>query len=135
MKHIKWMMIAAMAALVLNSCETEPTINESDLYGYWFNQSANEYMRIMHDDNEMLEGYYLGYEWKVGDSSEELLTTVDYHGLGWYKWKLENDQFTQYHLGQLTSVPKTYTITLSSSNLVLKDGESTKSYVKTTQPK
>jgi len=128
-------MIAAAVALVLNGCEKQPSINESDLYGYWYNASKNEYMRIMHDEKEMQDGYYLGYEWKVGESSEELLNTVDYHGMGWFEWKLEKDQFTQYHLGRLTLTPKTYTITLSSSNLVLKDGESTKSYVKTTQPK
>jgi len=140
MKQLKWFAVVALMIVAFTSCEKQSAINESDLYGYWFNQSTNEYMRILHDEKEMENGNYLGYEWKVGEKLESDLqspSSMDYHGNGWFEWKLEDNKLTFIEMMNVSEAKgaKVYTITLSATNLVLKDDTKTLTYVKSTQPK
>jgi len=139
MKHWRWLMIAAAVALVLIGCEKQPSINESDLYGYWYGESTKTYMRFMHDTSQMADGYYLGYEWKDGDKLEKDLWDIDYHTNGWFEWYITKDNkqntLTLINLSTSAKIPKVYTINdLTSSRLEYTDGSKTHIFSKSTQP-
>ena len=136
--------LAIMACLV--SCQKSTTYSSDDLIGRWQAPSASlpndtlQYRVFLADKDSEEPEYRFGYEWDMGDHQgwddsketyeEYLLKPIsedgDYHGNGWYKWKLDPD-------GELTIIyllrnggaelPKVYTVTiLTNSSLSFKDG-------------
>ena len=137
--------IAVVAGFV--SCQKTTTYSKDDLIGRWQapsdsrpNDTLQYRVFLAEIDPEEKEEYRFGYEWDMGDHEgwddnqgtyeDYLMTPIsengDYHGNGWYKWKLEpNGELTIINLMHNggADIPKTYTVTvLTSTNLTFKDG-------------
>lgn len=125
MKQIK-IVLALVLFMGLVSCtKTEVSFDENNLYGYWQEDGKDDYLRFLKAEEDTIDGEYkFGYEWDEGDYVEEEDVENNYHGNGWFKWKLIQSTLTQLHLTNISeaTVPKLYTVKkLTESELQLQD--------------
>ncbi len=100
------------------SCKKEVEYNAADLFGKWQTQSINENSQlplyyVLY--NESVDGdYFWGKEWDEGDGTIESDVDNDFHGNGWFKWKIEGEELIMMHMMNISeaNAPKYYTITL-----------------------
>ncbi|MCQ2348051.1 MAG: hypothetical protein MJZ65_02565 [Paludibacteraceae bacterium] len=144
MKHVcKLLTLCTVLMFVVTGCkEGEVEDPETMLVGYWQRTNTNQYVRFMHDDGEMRDGYYLGYEWDEDDEVyEDDLWNYMYHGNSWFEWYTtvdnKDNKLTQIHLMDNggADIPRIYTITtLTETTLSFTDGFDTRNYVKIAKP-
>ena len=135
MKKLLYVAFIAIVGICLVSCEKKQTeFYLSDLQGLWQNdQTTTWYMRfttdkVTEDEVDYIEGYYWGREWgDFGDdiTEEDLFDPDNFHGNGWFRYKLEVDgKFWYIHMmdNKGAEIPKTYKmITLTSSKMTFQD--------------
>lgn len=141
----------ALATLV-TSCqmteEVENPIAPDALYGYWKEQTMGEahYLRFMTEKEDTKDGEYLfGYEFYPDTEGEDIQESdlwEQYHGNGWFKYKLTANSKKETTLHEIifmdnkgAEIPKTYVIqSLTATTLSYKDGNLPYTFTKTTQP-
>ena len=146
MKNFKWLLAALVVGITFSSCKKSETFSKEDLIGRWQAPSLSmpedtlQYLVFQAEiDPEEAEEYRFGYEWDMGDHEgwddsqgtyeDYLMTPIsengDYHGNGWFKWKLEpNGELTLIHLMHNggADVVKSYQVTvLTNTALSFKD--------------
>ena len=130
MKRILYVALVAIAGICLTSCEKgQKEFYQSDLEGLWQNDKTTTwYMRFTTDTTGTIAGYLWGREWgDFGDdvTEEDLFDSENFHGDGWFQYKLEVDgKFTYIHMmdNKGADIPKTYKmITLTSSKMTFQD--------------
>lgn len=125
MKQIK-IVLALVLFMGLVSCtKTEVSFDENNLYGYWQEDGKEEFLRFLKAEEDTIDGEYkFGYEWDESEDVQEPDVVKDYHGNGWFKWKLIQSTLTQIHLMSIreAAAPKLYTVKkLTDSELQLQD--------------
>lgn len=138
----KKIVISLMVMALLTGCGIfqKPSFYESDLIGRWEAPSESDiepegqmqYVVFLNDRDSTGE-YRYGYMWDMGDhydwpeesgSYEDFLLNEEYHGNGWFRWKLTGDNLMEYHFMSegWAEIPKSYTITvLSATTLTYQD--------------
>ena len=131
--------VLMLIATGCNKNEEEILIDSDPLYGYWKKTTGNEYLRFMTEQEDVRDGDYLfGYEWNEDDDVYESDIQKQYHGNGWFKYKMTTKSKSDTILHELhfmdnqgATIPKTYTIvSTSSQSLIYKDNLSTYSFIK-----
>lgn len=136
--------ILAVLVCFVSCQKTTTTYSPEDLVGRWQAPSMSQpddtlQFRVFLAETASDEPEYrYGYEWDMGDHEgwdetkgtyEDFLLTKgndgEYHGNGWYKWKLAtNGDLTIINLMHNggADIPKTYTVTtLTNTDLSFKD--------------
>ncbi|MBQ7211013.1 MAG: hypothetical protein IJS05_09010 [Paludibacteraceae bacterium] len=143
MRHyLQLFLIPALLAAFLVSCgfNTSPTYTDSDLIGRWqapsesdIDPDGNYQYCVFLAEKDSTGEYRYGYMWDMGDHSdwddsegsyEDFMLTEDFHGNGWFKWKLSSSKLVEFHFmsGGWSDVPKSYTISvLTSTTLTYQD--------------
>ena len=101
--------------------DTKTTYTASDLSGTWLEEYTLCYWVYTLTKDDSGE-YYWGKTWDEADDVHE--SDLEYHGNGWFKWKLVEAELKELHLmdNDGAPIPKIYTVTkLTSSELVYKD--------------
>ena len=135
MKKILYVALVAIVGICFVSCDKkQKEFYLSDLQGLWQNDNTSTwYMRFTMDKAEYGDEYYWGREWgDHGDdvTEEDVLDPENYHGNGWFQYKLEVDgDFT--YINMMTNkgadVPKSYKmVILTSSKMTFEDDLKTK---------
>lgn len=126
MKRIVYLLTVALAALFVTSCGNMfgPTTDytASDLKGTWTEEANPLCYWVYSLDKDDSGEYYWGKTWDEADDVHE--SDLEYHGNGWFKWKISSNTLTQLHMMNISEamVPKTYTVvSCNSTTLVLKD--------------
>lgn len=130
MKKFYYLALIAIIGLVLTSCENvQKEFYLSDLQGLWQNDKTTTwYMRFTADKAEYGENYYWGREWgDFGDeiTEEDLFDPENFHGNGWFQYKLEEDgNFIYINMmdNKGADIPKPYKmVVLTSSKMTFQD--------------
>jgi len=91
-KNLGFVLMCIIMGGVLVGCQKkEETLIPSDpLFGYWENNNLHgAYMRFMNEQEDTRDGDYLfGYEWDTNEDVQENDMLSDYHGNGWFKYKM-----------------------------------------------
>ena len=101
--------------------DTKTTYTASDLSGTWLEEYTLCYWVYTLTKDDSGE-YYWGKTWDEADDVHE--SDLEYHGNGWFKWSITNNNLVQIHMMNISeaTVPKTYTVTsCNGTTLVLKD--------------
>lgn len=129
------LILFVLLGICLASCnKQQKEFDISDLRGLWQNDNTTTwYMRFTADKAEYGEDYYWGREWgDFGDDTQEseLFDPENYHGNGWFQYKLEkNGNFTYINMmdNKGADIPKAYKMTvLTSSKMTFEDDMKTK---------
>ena len=143
-KSVYFSLALALIVMLVASCSfggfTEEKYSDSQLIGRWTAPSAStidpegEFQYWVFQSEKDDEGEFrYGYTWDMGDHTdwdysegdyEQFLLTEEYHGNGWFKWKIDGKELHLYHFMSYgwAEIPKVYTITnLTSSTLTYKD--------------
>lgn len=138
--------VVCLVLLAATGCTPKDEVDEpvapDALYGYWKKPNANQYLRFMTEEEDTRDGEYLfGYEFDLDDDVLETDLWEQYHGNGWFKYKMTvNQKDTTLHEiilmdNQGADIPKTYIIqSLTATTLSYKDGNLPYTYTKTVKP-
>ena len=90
--------------------DTKTTYTASDLSGTWLEEYTLCYWVYTLTKDDSGE-YYWGKTWDEADDVHE--SDLEYHGNGWFKWSITNNNLVQIHMMNISeaTVPKTYTVT------------------------
>ena len=144
MKHsFRVLTTLVLVVIFLSSCNIfgdKTEFKESDLIGRWqapsesdLNPEGNFQYCVFLAEKDSAGTFRYGYMWDMGDhadweeelgSYEQFLLTEEYHGNGWFKWKLSSSNLMEYHFMSegWAEVPKSYTLTmLTQTTLTYQD--------------
>ena len=137
MKRIVYLLTVALAALFVTSCGNMfgPTTDytASDLKGTWTEEANPLCYWVYSLDKDDSGEYYWGKTWDEAEDVHESDVDADYHGNGWFKWKISSNKLTLIHMMNISdaAIPQVFTITsCNSTTLVLKDSYETLTYKK-----
>ena len=128
-KSFVWVALIAIVA-GFASCTQKITFTQDDLHGRWQEEDKNAYVFFLYEQDTISDVKDLGclwaYEWDEGDGVYEADVLAEQYGNGWFLYKLEGNQLTEYH--QMSNggahIPKTYTVTvLTNTDLKYQDSE------------
>ena len=106
------------AVLTFTSCSsTAVSFTEEDVFGRWQNdENPGEYW-VYQSLTDETGDYFWGKTWDENDDVKEEDLESDFHGNGWFKWRLDTRDLTQIHMMTISeaTAPKIYTITLLTS--------------------
>ena len=131
----KKIVISLMVMALLTGCGIfqKPSFYESDLIGRWEAPSESDiepegqmqYVVFLNDRDSTGE-YRYGYMWDMGDhydwpeesgTYEDFLLNEEYHGNGWFRWKLTGDNLMEYHfMSEVSAI--TYVLDTIGDNLM-----------------
>ena len=117
---------AVLCSLFFTACGMFPgqekNYTASDLNGTWTEDANPQCFWVYSLTKDDSGEYYWGKTW---DEAEDVYESdLEYHGNGWFKWSITNNNLVQIHMLNLKEkkVPKTYTVTsCTSTTLELKD--------------
>ena len=112
------LVLMALVSIAFIGCEMfnkKQTFNLSDLQGKWCTDGTQEYWRFTTDPVAGETGYFWGCEWNEAQDWHE--SDLVYHGVGWFKYKLTDDQLIEWHMTDYgwSEIAQEYVITILTS--------------------
>lgn len=107
--------IVCCGVLMFTSCApTTITFQEEDVFGRWQNDDNSGEYWVYQSSTDESGDYFWGKTWDENDDVQESDLEGDFHGNGWFKWRLDKSDLTQIHMMTVSEaqVPKVYTITV-----------------------
>ena len=102
----------------------EKNYTASDLNGTWTEDTNPQCFWVYSLSKDDSGEYYWGKTWDEAEDVYESDVDADFHGNGWFKWSINNNNLVQLHMMNISeaSPAKTYTVTsCTSTTLELKD--------------
>ena len=114
-----YLALIAFIGIAFSSCsmldKDTTSYQLSDLQGKWCKDGTGEYMRFTTDPVENETGFFWGCEWNEDQDWHE--SDLVYHGDGWFKYKLTDDQLFEVHMTDYgwANIPQEYVLTFLTS--------------------
>lgn len=89
------LILIVLVSISFFGCEKQTEFRLSDLQGKWRTDGTQEYWRFTTDPVADDPGFFWGCEWNEAQDWHE--SDLVYHGIGWFKYQLTNDQLIEWH--------------------------------------